>query len=81
MQSARRDSLEGCTAKCSSLRNLPRGCVAFYFTTAHAGNACRLYHAGGTPRLGEPGDNNRQYCARTAAPEPFTDVIAQATIG
>merc|ERR1719149_70265 len=57
------NSKESCASACSATD----GCVAFDYTTEEQGNAsipnaCRGVSSGQTPRLGQPGVHNREYC-------------------
>jgi len=60
---------------CAMLCDITPGCVGFDYTTMSSSDACRTYEAN-TPRIGNGGAHNRQYCARRSTIGCKTHVIS-----
>lgn len=56
------DSADNSKMRCQAKCKATLGCVAFDYTNISKVDACRGVLAGQTPRLGQPGADNRHYC-------------------
>jgi len=71
-------SFENSESSCATQCNADANCAGFDYTTVSKGTACRTYGAN-TPRLGNGGVDNRQYCVKPPTPSPILDPTPSPT--